>query len=199
MSTATFPQAAHTLTLLAQQDLSCEEMARLHGGYLTDLAQAVKAGTIPPRDEFRKLCGLGPLKLTVDYDLPLDVAIAAGHYDWTNDNITSENFPSVKTGKDEGLMPVLVHFGRDMSTKAVKTDLAKRKLRQANPRELLAYGAANPEDQRKFPIVALGQSTEIGGGAGVAFLGEVDSRRYLYLGHLDGVWRGFCRFLAFET
>lgn len=54
----TFPQAAHTLRLLEDQKLTVAQIDTLHDGYLTDLARAVKIGTIPPRPDFQKLLGL---------------------------------------------------------------------------------------------------------------------------------------------
>src|SRR3989344_2205096 len=62
---ATFGHANHTLTLLGQQDLGAEHFNMLHGGYLTDLAQAVKRGNVPNRADFRKYLGLPPLTLEV--------------------------------------------------------------------------------------------------------------------------------------
>lgn len=65
MSNATFGHANHTLTLLGQQALETEHFTVLHSGYLTDLAQAIKRGTIPSRHDFRKSIGLPPLEFEV--------------------------------------------------------------------------------------------------------------------------------------
>ncbi|MEI6553201.1 MAG: hypothetical protein WCO09_01410, partial [bacterium] len=61
---------------------------------------------------------------------------------------------------------------------------------------LLAYGAKNPEEQRKFPIVGLGSVGEVGGYRYVPCLRRYVSRRDLGLGCWDGGWRDYYRFLA---
>lgn len=51
---ATFGQAKHILTIIDQQDPSPDDLKVLCDGYLSDLLQAIKLGTIPPRAEFRQ-------------------------------------------------------------------------------------------------------------------------------------------------
>lgn len=58
---ATLKQAKQTLNLIGQQEPSVEDMNVLHAGYLTYLIRAIKAGVIPPSDQFHELIGLGPL------------------------------------------------------------------------------------------------------------------------------------------
>ncbi len=55
-----FGQAARTLDVVAEQKLSTEEIEVLNNGYLTDLARAIRMGTVPARDTFQKLLGLLP-------------------------------------------------------------------------------------------------------------------------------------------
>lgn len=61
----TWPQATQTLTLISDQDPTLKHITTLHDGYLTDLVQAIKNGTIPPREEFRKAIGLPLVALKV--------------------------------------------------------------------------------------------------------------------------------------
>ena len=56
----TFGQAGRVLDVVVEQKLSTEEVETLNGGYLTDLARAIKRGTVPARDTFQKFLGLLP-------------------------------------------------------------------------------------------------------------------------------------------
>jgi len=93
--------------------------------------------------------------LTVNYDQSVEEALAAGSYDWVDDNITSRNFPPTRRGI-ETADAQLVHFGRVMNSAKVLDELDKQGLRPATVEELLALGAAYPDFQRQFLIVALG-------------------------------------------
>ena len=55
-----FGQAARLLDVVLEQELTTEEIETLNGGYLTDLARAVKMGTMPAREAFQKFLGLLP-------------------------------------------------------------------------------------------------------------------------------------------
>lgn len=133
--------------------------------------------------------------LTVNYDISLGTMIAAGNYDWVDDNIIGKHFPISENGKAEVLVE-LVHFDRTISTDDATLELARRGLRPATLAELLAYGAKFPEDQRKFPIVALGTGAVMGGKRHVAVLYRFGVKRYLSLGWAGSDWDDFCRFLA---
>ncbi|MDO8676302.1 MAG: hypothetical protein Q7K16_01475 [Candidatus Azambacteria bacterium] len=94
--------------------------------------------------------------VSVNYGLSLEEMIAAGKYDWRNDDITAKHFPM----KGEGVVDIdiqLVHFDRVMdSSDEVIRELDKMGLRPIKIEELLAFGAKCPEIQRQFPVVALG-------------------------------------------
>jgi hypothetical protein len=53
-----------------------------------------------------------------------------------------------------------------------------------------------PEEQRKFPVVALGSVAEVRGERNVPDLYRRGAERDLNLSWLDGDWIGSCRFLA---
>jgi hypothetical protein len=133
--------------------------------------------------------------LTVNYSLTLMQMIAAGHYDWVNSDITPKRFPAHGHGKLE-LIAELVHFDRNISSDDAVAELERRGLRPATITELLAFGAAQPKKQRKFPIVALGSVAELGGERDVPYLyGGAASRRLgLHWRSVD--WRGDSCFLA---
>lgn len=154
------------------------------------------------REEFRRVLGLGPIvsePLKIDYRQTLDQMIAVGAYDWKNENITAERFPV----NGEGVVEYeyqLVHLNCNASSKKVL--LAIGKLDGANPWEpaktehLLAFGAKNPEEQRKYPIVALGSVGEVDGDRYVSCLSGDDSGRNVNLGWFGSDWFSSCRFLA---
>jgi hypothetical protein len=134
--------------------------------------------------------------VVVDYTKSLADMIKAGGYDWKNSDITADHFPVVGSGQAEvGLE--LVHYGKNMSTEDVLADLDKRSLRPATLAELLAFGAKYPDEQRKYPIIALGSVwADWGGDRYVAYLRESDRELKLNLGCHVSVWGDHCRFLA---
>lgn len=123
----------------------------------------------------------------VDYDMNLEAMIAAGNYDWKNDDITTKRFPIVGKGKVE-FEDTIFHFDCNISSEDVVKEIIAADTK--NPWELgkieniLAYGAKNPEEQRKFPIVGLGSVGGVGGNRRVPCLDG------------DGGWSADVRFLG---
>lgn len=137
------------------------------------------------------------LVVTVNYALTVEEAVAAGHYNWANDNITSSNFATARTGEHQ-LKGVLVHFDRVISSEDALAELDKLGLRAGELHELLAVGAQHPDKQRKFPIPALGSEVTLDGYRGVPFLGGWGGRRELGLYWFGVGWLEVYRFLAFR-
>lgn len=138
--------------------------------------------------------------ITVDYGRTLAEMIAAGHYDWVNDDITKDHFPVTGSGQVE-LQPVLVHLDRYAYTREVEAEMERRGLRAGTHQELLAFGKQYPELQREFPIVGLGSAwVNPHGNRHVVYLwGAVDRRRLnLYWDDPGSQWDSRCRFLAFS-
>jgi hypothetical protein len=137
--------------------------------------------------------------ITVDYGKSLQEMIASGHYDWINDDITPKRFPITGSGTAQ-LEVKLFHFDWHISSEgavgAIKADDAHNPWEPAKIEHLLAYGAKNPDEQRKYPIIALGSVAEVGGSRGVSYLCRLGVRRSLNLGGWVNVWDGRCRFLA---
>jgi hypothetical protein len=105
------------------------------------------------------------------------------------------------TGENPVPVPVTVeyvHYGEDLATDEVERRLATTGYRPATIEELTANGAKNPDEQRQFPIVALG-SVFVGPGAGFCcspcLYGD-DAGRRLGLGDRDGGWSADYRFAA---
>lgn len=135
-------------------------------------------------------------RVSVNYDQPLADAIAAGRYDSVNSDIVSDHFPSSRTGTIEVEIH-LIHFDKSMESAVVLREFYGMGLRAAEPSELLALGAAHPDLEREFPIIALGSVWQgRGGDRGVPFLGRDGSERVLGLAWVGGGWFGFCRFAA---
>ena len=139
--------------------------------------------------------GLFPTK--VNYDLSIESLIAQGKYDWKNDSITSQNFQTTRKGEATiNLEPV--HLNQFLTSDEVIAELKKKGLRPAEPHELLSFGIQYPEEQRKYPIVALGSVWRFWhGDRDVPFLWSDDVVvRRLYLLYFDFRWREDFRFLA---
>ncbi len=158
----------------------------------TALQKVLRAALLPNAQS------VGPTyPVAVNYILSLEEMIAAGRYDWKNDDITAKHFPM----KGEGIADVdiqLVHFGHmmDSSDKVIR-ELDKMGLRPASIEELLAFGAKYPDVQRQFPIVVLGSLwRRLDGDHSVPFLHGLGSGRRLRLGLFESGWRGLYRFAA---
>jgi len=130
------------------------------------------------------------------YTLTLAEQIAAGKYDWHNSDITAERFPVPSVGTPVGEMK-LFHFDRTVETDEATELMEADGYEPCDIGELLNYGAKKPDEQRKYPIVALGSVCVYSDGYRcVAYLRRGGSGRGLGLaGVVDG-WGDYCRFLA---
>ncbi len=106
--------------------------------------------------EFAKSLFRPAYKVVVDYSKTIVQMVEDGGYDWVNSDINDENFPIVGTGTTESEI-TLFHFGGRISPENAIAKMKKEGYRPANATELLALGQAQPDLQRKFRIVALGQ------------------------------------------
>lgn len=167
----------------------------LSSGVLADIIEADLVNI--DREALRKTLGLTPVEMQffVDYGMTLEQMIAAGSYDRTNSDITAKRFPLSGTGK-VAFEPKIFHFDRDISSENAIKEMEKDGFRPAKIEELLAYDAILPDEQRKYPIVALGSVTGLGGSRYVPFLRRDVSKRRLYLSWWSDDWRGHCRFLG---
>jgi hypothetical protein len=130
----------------------------------------------------------------VNYDRSVEEGIRAGHYDWSNSNITSSNFPSTRKGA-VGENIHLVHFNKVMSTDAVLAELDKMGLRPAELQHSLAFGEKYPEVQREFPVIFLGSVWRSpNGDRHCPYLGRGGAGRWLGLRWLFRDWYEYSRF-----
>jgi hypothetical protein len=137
----------------------------------------------------------GILMLSVDYSQTLEQMIAAGRYDWKNDDLTAKRFPIKGEGTEE-VEAKLFHFGRSISSEDAKRLIEEAGWEVAKTEHLLAFGVKHPDEQRKFPIIALGSVGEVGGDRGVPCLDGSGSERSLGLRWWGYDWNSDCRFLA---
>jgi hypothetical protein len=115
-------------------------------------------------------------------------------FDWVNENITSKNFPKPAKGQKLEKEVFLFHFGKNMSSEAVIAEMDKSGYKPATIWDLLALALKEPNLQRKFWIVALGSSCELGGDRSVPCLDEGSNERRLSLIYSGDEWRGSGRF-----
>lgn len=139
--------------------------------------------------------------LSVDPAKGLTEMIVACACGWNHPDITVENFPVVGTGAGVVKMEYKIfHFGRTIVSGVpeeliVADDLARPWV-PAKIDKLLTYGAANPDEQRKYPIVALGSVASIDQDDRVPCLTMGLRERSLDLEWLGVNWPGHYRFLA---
>lgn len=139
------------------------------------------------RDNFR---------IVVDYSKSLAEMISVGNYDWANSDISEKNFPVKGNGHVE-LNIELIHYDKRMESDDIVRDMESRNLRLITPPELLAFGKAYPDKQRKFPIIALGLVCRcLYNYRYVAYLCSRGSKRGLGLASVIGGWNEDCRFAA---
>ncbi len=136
--------------------------------------------------------------ITVDETASVEDAVKAGKFDWSNDNITSANFPKITDGQKWNDKEVTIfHFNKTMSSsEAVIAEMDKAGYRPANIWELIGLAIKEPDLQRKFPIVALGSVCKLVGSRLVSFLCEDSSKRDLDLRFFVDDWDDNFRFLA---
>jgi hypothetical protein len=192
-------QLTKAIETMRQKGMTPDRFNRLLGsGIFADVCDA--GACFDDRDSVRKALKLGvalpeQLMLSVDYSRSLEVMIAAGHYDWKNDDITAKRFPVVGQGIEQFEAKVF-HFDRTMSSEAVVEAIKADGWEPAQIEHLLAFLEKFPEEQRKYPIIALGSVAKVGGDRGVPCLYRGVDERSLGLGWWDGVWDGPSRFLA---
>ena len=113
-------------------------------------------------------------------------------FDWVNEFITDKNFPD----KSKPEPTELVHFNEYLSTEEVLKKIDEQGFRPATLRELLEFAIKNPDEQRKFPIAALGSSCVVSGDRHVLYLYGNSTGRGLGLYWFTSRWSSHYRFLV---
>jgi len=140
----------------------------------------------------------GIFRLTVDAR-SLKEMIAAGGYDWTNSDITPERFP-ITVNQLGDWEAKYFHFNLNLESPDAKCRIetadSAKPWQAAHIGHLLALGANHPDEQRTFPIIALGSVAKVSGRRRVPYLGRLGSDRNLRLDWWGIGWFRSCRFLA---
>lgn len=127
----------------------------------------------------------------VNYDLPLEVVIRRGKYDYVDHNITAGNFPSDKSGQKRFTI-YLVNFDRSISSKNVLVELDRQELCPITLRELLALSLNYPHGLGEYPVAALGSiwtsTFDSYSRKYVPCLGKRGWARYLINNPVEGGW-----------
>ncbi len=174
----------------------------LTSGSFADVADFLVSGGEYDRDAVRSALGLGPFNwpTEVDYGLDLGEMIAAGHYDWSNPDITPGRFPVAGNVWKVGYENKIFHFGRLVSSEAacdlIVAEDPHHPWEPWKTEQTLAFGAKYPDEQRKFWIAGLGPVDEFNGHRRVLVLYSRYSKRNLLLIEWDTVWRASYRFGA---
>ena len=180
------------LNLLETLDQIVNEEAKKVSGVLQDLLVKLNAEDgLTWLDELKKFLR----RETCWVMTVLQCLIKAGKYDYVNPNITEKNFP-VPENYVLGSDPKIFHFSRNVSSEDVVKEMDKEGYEPAMIWDLLDFGAKNPEEQRKFPIVGLGSVGEVGGHRYVPYLDGDNSERDLDLCWWGHGWDAFYRFLG---
>ena len=192
-------QLTKAVETMRQKGMNPERFNRLlSSGIFADICDP--NACLDDRDSVRKALKLGvvipeSITLSVDYSHSLDQMIAAGNYDWTNSDITAKRFPVQGEGIERFEAKVF-HFDRTMSSEAAVDAIKAAGFEPGKTEHLLAFGEKYPEEQRKYPIIALGSVALVDGHRCAPCLFRHDAERYLHLFWWDDDWRGYYRFLA---
>lgn len=192
-------QLTKAMETMRQKGMNPERFNRLlSSGIFADICDP--NACLDDRESVRKALKLGvalpeSITLSVDYGRSLDQMIAAGNYEWKNNDITAKKFPVQGEGIEQ-FEAKIFHFDRTMSSEAVVEAIKAAGFEPGKIEHLLSFGEKYPEEQRKYPIIALGSVAEVDGGRIVPYLRVFGRERSLYLFWWDDDWGGRCRFLA---
>ncbi|MCR4256891.1 MAG: hypothetical protein NUW08_04260 [Candidatus Uhrbacteria bacterium] len=124
-------------------------------------------------------------------------------FDWVYDGCNSAKFTSIDVCKDVSMESCeiefeLVHLDKELSTDAILVELKRLEFRPALYEELLAFAKQYPDEQRMYPIVALGSVCQDDDDLCSPYVHEYDDGRRLDLHQVDGPrpWLRYCRFLV---
>jgi len=129
-------------------------------------------------------------RLTVEYHRPIAELLEAGEYQWTDNELTDENFPPSDMRKKRTITIELVKFDKPLSHEEVLHALNERRLRPATIRELLTLYSVYPSLCEKHAIIALGSlHKQEFGWEEVPYLNffNIVNKPYLYLMWLKNV------------
>ncbi len=125
--------------------------------------------------------------VTVDCSLTTETLIDLGRYNSFDKEINNETFPIDCIGTKEVLMKI-VRIGKLADSEEVLRELDGMGLRPATIHELLAFGAAYPDEQRKDSIIGLGSESQRMTPHLFGYFGENGGWRQLLLSYELEIW-----------
>lgn len=136
--------------------------------------------------------------ITVDHSKTLDEMIEVGGYDFVSSLIRSDCFPIEASGQIQLDIELLDYSIPMRCDDDIIKNMERRGLRPATLPELLAFGAAYPEMQKRFIIVALGSTWRAlhADARHIPCLFGMDGKREVRLRHWNFDWEENCRFAA---
>ncbi len=190
-------RAENTLTLIRKQNLSTAQPEQLHNGPFDDVAEAIKAGTLPARDDLRKFLGLSPLELhaLVNYGLTLPQMIDAAHFDFIKGDITPERFPVKGSGMTRYKFKIF-EPKRNISSEDAVEMMRKDGFPAVRHEAGLAFAREFPNEQLKRPIALLGSPAKWYNESNVICLLKGDAGRHLHLRYWRLLWSARWGFLG---
>lgn len=132
--------------------------------------------------------------ITVVSNLTLEQRIALGKYGWRNSDINEKRSPHDVATIGEWEYD-LYHPNRDISSEDAVVGAEVDGWIVAKAEHLLSFGESFPEEQRKYPIIALGSVCGVGDGRHVLGLWVDGSGRRLVLRCWSDDWDSRVRFL----
>jgi hypothetical protein len=194
---ALFNQAISTLTIIAKHGATAQMIRALNDDYLEDLLKALREGTVPSRESFRKSIGLPALQFRLMPPRPssLRELIAACAFDFVDSRLTPELVEVAVDDQNQHIIQIM-EFGRTTDCDAVLSEMSKIGCRPGRIEDLLAFAIQFPNLAKGAPIVAFG-STFVSEGVHLSpYLEFGGSHRLLSLGRFDAIWAVCCRFIA---
>lgn len=130
-------------------------------------------------------------------DESINTLVKLGKYNNPNPGINDVNFPSPAQapGKKEAL---LIRFRGGIDYSKLEATVSKLGYRLGVPKEGLSFGIDHPDEQKKSPILVLGQEWAHDGYRGVVVLYGNPGYRSLNLHDRGNGWRGGYRVLVFR-
>ena len=176
--------------------------ARL-AGLTADLMMKIKNGSIS-EDELALFCKRqNPFLevweaqgfMTVSHGLTFAERISRGNYNMFNSDLTENRFPITADQYGEWEWK-LFHFKRRIFSEEVILLMKDAGFEPAKICHILTFGMNYPEEQRKYPIIGLGQISSIDLVRRVSGLSNEGDTRRLYINSFTGSWHGHYRFLG---
>ena len=92
-------------------------------------------------------------QLAIGGNRTTEEVVAAGKYDYSNDNVNSQNFP-MRPGRGHSQIEI-IDFGREVTSEEALIEAKKRGLERPDYEDALLFGEQFSEKQRERPIVFL--------------------------------------------